>query len=242
MHHLKTILIGPPDLFLQELEKYGGTMKLKGIILLAIFVSFCALTPSAVRDHNNPKKKADAKKENWATELKKSVQFNFGVPLPNEVLTAQKNSSTGTEEAASYYNWIQKKYAEKMAVDPSEVSNETLYNFINEWYGVRYVYGGTTQRGVDCSSFVQKLMNAAYNVNLDRTAASQFVSTKTIQRDELKEGDLVFFKIKVSRISHVGVYLKNNCFVHAASSKGVMISNLNSTYWNRYFAGGGRIL
>ena len=83
MHHLKTILIGPPDLFLQELEKYGGTMKLKGIILLAIFVSFCALTASAVPDHNNPKKKADAKKENWATELKKSVQFNFGVPLPN---------------------------------------------------------------------------------------------------------------------------------------------------------------
>ena len=224
------------------MNKKRGDMKLKGTIALALICSFCALTALAVPDHNNPKKKADSKKENWAAELKKSVQFNFGVPLPNDLLTAQKKFTTSSDEGVSYYNWIQKKYAEKMDVDPSEVDNEGLYNFINEWYGVRYVYGGTTKRGVDCSSFVQKLMNAAFNVNLDRTAASQFVSTKTLQREELKEGDLVFFKIKVSRISHVGVYLKNNCFVHAASSKGVMISNLNSTYWSRYFAGGGRIM
>jgi lipoprotein Spr len=77
---------------------------------------------------------------------------------------------------------------------------------------------------------------------MQRTAASQYVTTETLKREELSEGDLVFFKIKVPRISHVGVYLKNNFFVHASSSRGVMISNLNSSYWSRYFAGGGRVL
>jgi lipoprotein Spr len=63
-----------------------------------------------------------------------------------------------------------------------------------------------------------------------------------INKTELKEGDLVFFKIGSKSISHVGVYIGDNKFAHASSSKGVMISNLNDSYWQRYFYKGGRIL
>ena len=59
---------------------------------------------------------------------------------------------------------------------------------------------------------------------------------------KLREGDLVFFKIHRKRISHVGIYLVNNFFVHASLSQGVMISNLNDEYWQRVFAGAGRML
>ena len=189
-------------------------------------------------DHNNVKKNTKKAEVDWVDELKKSIQFNYGVPLPKEITTAKKVT---TGNADSYYNWLQKKYAQKMDVHPSEITNEALYRFINDWYGVRYVYGGTTKRGVDCSSFVQKVIKATLGIDLMRTAASQYVTTKNISRNELQEGDLVFFKIKVHRISHVGVYLQNNRFVHASSSRGVMISNLNSSYWSRYYAGGGRV-
>ena len=57
----------------------------------------------------------------------------------------------------------------------------------------------------------------------------------------MKEGDLVFFKIGQSTVSHVGVYLANDRFVHASTSSGVMISDLNEAYWKKYYAGGGRI-
>ena len=63
-----------------------------------------------------------------------------------------------------------------------------------------------------------------------------------VNKEDLKEGDLVFFKIKSKAISHVGVYLGNNKFAHASSSRGVMISNLNEAYWKRYYYKGGRLL
>lgn len=215
-------------------------MNIRRTIVFSAILLCLSFVVTATPDNNNINKETKSK-SNWAEELKKSVQFNYGVPLPKETLTAPKNFKTHTEEGVSYYNWLQKKFALKMGVHPSEIKNEALYNFINDWYGVRYVYGGTTKRGVDCSSFVQKLIRATKNVDLMRTAASQYVTTSKISRDELQEGDLVFFKIKVRRISHVGIYLQNNRFVHASSSRGVMISNLNSSYWSRYYAGGGRV-
>lgn len=217
-------------------------MNLRTTLVLTILLSLGALTTTAAPDHKNTKKDTVSHKEAMISELKKSVQFNYGVPLPKETLTARKKFTTPLDEGVGYYNWIQKKFAAKMDVHPSEVTNQPLYNFINEWYGTRYVYGGTTKRGVDCSSFVQKLIRATFNVTMQRTAANQKRTTNYVQRDQLQEGDLVFFKIKVHRISHVGVYLQNNRFVHASSSRGVMISSLNSSYWSRYYAGGGRVI
>lgn len=139
--------------------------------------------------------------------------------------------------------WVKDKYADVLEVLPSQISNVMLYRFIDEWYGVKYRMGGTSKKGVDCSAFVQALYQYVFGFNLLRTAGMQFGESEYIKSmSDLKEGDLVFFRINTSRISHVGVYLKNNFFVHSASSKGVSIANLTSDYWQKYFAGGGRIL
>jgi lipoprotein Spr len=63
-----------------------------------------------------------------------------------------------------------------------------------------------------------------------------------LSKDDLKEGDLVFFKIKSSRITHIGIYLGDRRFAHASSSRGVVISNLDEPYYARHFYRGGRIL
>jgi len=99
--------------------------------------------------------------------------------------------------------------------------------------------GGTTKTGIDCSALMQVFFTALYGVALPRTAREQFNLSRKISRTELKEGDLVFFNT-TGGVSHVGMYLQNNKFIHA-SSGGVTISDLFDDYWMRRFKGVGRI-
>ncbi len=134
------------------------------------------------------------------------------------------------------------KYANMLGVLPQFITNDVLYSFIDEWYGTRYRYGGNSKTGIDCSAFVQRLYSRVFNVELLRTAAAQFSLCKSIWgKEELKEGDLVFFNIRSKNISHVGIYLANNYFVHSSVSSGVMISKLTDAYWQKYFSHAGRI-
>ncbi|MBL7767175.1 MAG: C40 family peptidase [Chitinophagaceae bacterium] len=157
--------------------------------------------------------------------------------------TIKKEIKQDESFGSGVLSWVQEKYSSMLKVLPDQISNVMLYRFIDEWYGVKYRMGGTSKSGIDCSAFVQNLYQYVFGMNLLRTACMQFESARYISCiDDLKEGDLVFFKIGTSRISHVGVYLKNNFFVHSASSKGVSIANLGTAYWAKYFAGGGRII
>lgn len=154
----------------------------------------------------------------------------------------KKNGTGNAGYNPSLSNTLQIKYAEMLRVVPQAITNLSLYSFIDEWYGVRYLLGGTDKSGIDCSAFVQRLYEQVFRTNLVRTAFEQFNFCKLVfDTASLKEGDLVFFRIHSKRISHVGIYLMNNFFVHASSSHGVMISSLNEHYWQRYYAGAGEI-
>ena len=135
---------------------------------------------------------------------------------------------------------IQLKYALLLDTEVESISNLSLFTAIDEWYGTPYRLGGTTKSGIDCSAFVQVLFASQYGISLPRTAREQYASSHQISRTELKQGDLLFFNTR-SGVSHVGVYLQNNKFVHAASSGGVMISDLFDNYWVRRFIGAGRV-
>jgi cell wall-associated NlpC family hydrolase len=121
-------------------------------------------------------------------------------------------------------------------------NNYSLLKFINKWYGSNYRLGGCDKSGIDCSGFSQKLYEEVYCTGLERTAKDQFKKAKHIKKlKDATEGDLVFFHVRSRRITHVGVYLANDYFVHASSSQGVVISNLKDQYWHKYYAGCGRI-
>ncbi|MBC8035065.1 MAG: C40 family peptidase [Chitinophagaceae bacterium] len=136
---------------------------------------------------------------------------------------------------------IQFKYGILMDATVEELTNVKLLEIIDEWYGARYRYGGTTKSGIDCSAFAGTLMLGVFGSSLPRTAREQYAATQRISKDELREGDLVFFNTS-GGISHVGIYLNNNKFVHASTSAGVMISDLNDQYYLRKYIGAGRIL
>ncbi|HRO47524.1 NlpC/P60 family protein [Agriterribacter sp.] len=137
---------------------------------------------------------------------------------------------------------LQFKYAIKMDVEVERLANRDLYKFIESWWGTPYRMGGATQRGVDCSAFTQTLISVIYGLQIPRTASEQKVFSAVIGEDELREGDLVFFNTRGRGVSHVGIYLQDNKFVHAASSGGVMISSLNETYWHKRLISAGRVV
>lgn len=101
--------------------------------------------------------------------------------------------------------------------------------------------GGNSTKGVDCSGFVIQIYSNVYeNPFQNRRARDLFLETNTVKKNDLIEGDLVFFKIRSKQIDHVGIYLSDGNFVHVSSSRGVMISNLNEAYFKKYFFSGGR--
>ena len=139
-------------------------------------------------------------------------------------------------------NWLQLKYSIKMDIAVESIVNIPLLQKIDEWWGTPYSLGGSTKNGVDCSYFTLDVMKDIYSVNLKRTAAEQYEQSTKIEWNDLKEGDLIFFKADGRRnISHVGIYLANNKFAHASTSQGVTIGDLADPYWQRRLYSLGRV-
>ncbi len=132
-------------------------------------------------------------------------------------------------------------HAQKVGIRLDTSSNLKLYYSVYEWLGTPYRFGGSGKRGIDCSGFTGVIYQDVYKMDLARDSRSMFKNVAPIPKSELKEGDLVFFRISKGRISHVGVYLGDNKFVHASTTRGVIISNLNEDYYRRYYYKGGRV-
>jgi cell wall-associated NlpC family hydrolase len=128
-----------------------------------------------------------------------------------------------------------------LGIEREEGDNEALYDAIQSWIGTPYRYGGTTKAGIDCSGFVGNIYQEVYNKKLQRVANDMQQDCTLISRSELKEGDLVFFTNSKGRVSHVGIYLKNDIFAHSSTSRGVIISRLGDSYWSKHFYKGGRV-
>lgn len=135
---------------------------------------------------------------------------------------------------------IQFKYGMMLDVNVESLKNLTLFGFIDNWLGTHYRMGGTTKKGIDCSALTSSLLMAVYGFAIPRTARQQYQATRHIKKDDLREGDLVFFNTR-GGVSHVGLYLDNDYFFHASSSDGVTISSLNDNYYARRFICGGRV-
>lgn len=106
----------------------------------------------------------------------------------------------------------------------------------HEWYRTPYRIGGNTKSGVDCSGFVMRTFSDRFAIQLPRTTTAQSKVGIEVGLDEIQTGDLVFFKTgRGPNGYHVGIYVKNNQFLHASTKGGVIYSSLNNPYWNKAF-------
>jgi len=197
-----------------------------------------------------------AQKKKQGTSAKKEVKFLDDISI--QTSTTESNSDPkaafsqslfkedkkvipglSTESPIENADNLQLKYALLLDINVEQAVHLNVFKVLDEWMGTRYRLGGATKDGIDCSAFTQILFSSLYGIDIPRTAREQYDVSQRISRAELKEGDLVFFNT-IGGVSHVGMYLQNNKFVHA-STGGVTISDLYDDYWMRKFVGVGRI-
>lgn len=133
-------------------------------------------------------------------------------------------------------------FSKKFGVNFKGNENKWMIEEIDAWLGTPYKYGGNSQKGTDCSGFIMTVYKKVNNIDLNRSAYDQMQNTHLINKNEMRFGDLVFFKIDFKKVSHVGLYLGDNKFVHASTKRGVVINDMNETYYKERFFKGGRII
>ena len=132
------------------------------------------------------------------------------------------------------------QFSRRLGIPLSGRENPVLIRELDLWVGTPYRYGGSTPAGADCSGFVRAVYRNVYGIQLPRTTAQQASETRRIRQHRLQEGDIVFFRTKGRKVSHSGIYISNGYFVHASTSRGVIVSNLDEKYYARRFVRGGR--
>ena len=168
---------------------------------------------------------------------KRLVYFPFPIPLAqlqikNKLLIlfflatillscSTKKKTISTTKAA--------RAADAMA----NLKSKDLYRFITDWTGAPYKLGGMDKKGIDCSGFALILERDIYGLTLPRRSKDQAETIRKKDKNNLKEGDLVFFAFGGNEVDHVGVYLNNDFFVHASTTRGVVVDDLNLPIYQR---------
>lgn len=160
-------------------------------------------------------------------------------PIPRSLARQAQGLRPRSASADSVVTLVSSR-AESAAAARFAAIERTLRTESTGWLGIPYRWGGTTRNGIDCSAFVQQFVRQNLGIELPRTTAGQQYEGVSIERDALLPGDLVFFRR--AGIRHVGVYLSGGEFVHASTSRGVTVSNLSSSYWDRHYWMSRRIL
>lgn len=143
---------------------------------------------------------------------------------------------------AMYLSYIENEGEDLSGTLLSGISKKKVMQVILDWLGTPYYFGGTSERGIDCSAFTRQVFYLSSLISLPRTASEQFKVGIPVKREKLEFGDLVFFHTRRhAYASHVGIYLGDNLFAHSSSRYGVTVSSLKSQYYQNRFIGARRL-
>lgn len=151
-------------------------------------------------------------------------------------LVSKKNTLTRNPSQAMRYN----KFSYQTPNYHQAITQKLLSEY-SDWKGTRYLFGGTSKSGIDCSALLQHIFNSQFNLKIPRTTAQQHKLGQPISKNQLKAGDLIFFKTGSAR-RHVGIYVGDSKFLHASASKGVTITDINHQYWRAKYWKSKRVL
>lgn len=208
----------------------------KSYILVPLVLLFTACTNEQVvqkSDHiiNTNKKSNEVviSYEEYLKLLESGDITNKQAPKSYKPLKTVKKTSD--EEVNNSINEIAKESNSTPSND--EEISQALMDFYEEWKDVKYKFGGTSKKGIDCSSFTQKFFKEKLHINIPRSTRTQVNIGTEIDRKNLQLGDLVFFKTGGSD-RHVGIYMGNGDFLHA-SIKGIKFTKLDKPFYKKAY-------
>ncbi len=164
---------------------------------------------------------------------------------PKPIFTSKpdKSSDNSTEKSKINESGLNAKKSYPAKLLDFDLIREKFIMEIENSLGIPYRLGGETPRGMDCSGFVKYIFQKTLDITLPRKVSALKIFGNHKDRKNLQFGDLVFFNnIESPNISHVGIYLDSNQFAHASLSKGVIISSLDESYYNKRYAGARRVI
>jgi murein DD-endopeptidase / murein LD-carboxypeptidase len=176
---------------------------------------------------------------NLSCKNKKEQAREVAVNKPQK--PASKVTPKGPGGHGTAYKVTSNTLNEKLGLSDKQIRQNKLYSFVEDWYGTPYKYGGCKKSGVDCSCFASILYENVYGKKTGRSAMEIFEQCDMLSLKDSRQGDLVFFKINSKNITHVGVLLKNQLFVHASTSRGVIVNSLQEAYYKKFFFCAGRL-
>jgi len=180
-------------------------------------------------------------KEEREFDLEKSASRNNSEQLVSTTEALKEKSSIDKENLESLSSSLERFIIESDLLSTAD-KDELMYKVI-EYLNTPYLWGGTSKRGIDCSAFVQTVMYQSLGVLLPRTSLEQSSVGETVDRADLKFGDLLFFDtMRKGRTSHVGIYLEDGYFVHSGSKTGVIVASLDSDFYSRTFLHAKRVV
>jgi len=204
---------------------------LRVIWVVTTAVVFSACGPSSPRFGTETKKKTAPRERSGARfsskEVKEELRENDKKPDPKEI----ESVVSGTRDFRNEKN---------KAITPLDQSR--IMRAISRYMGTRYVYGGASSNGMDCSGYTQTVYSESIGRPLPRSASEQSRAGVPIRNEDLKFGDLVFFNTTGDPASHVGIYLGDDLFAHASVTLGVTISSLESSYYKKRYEGARRVV
>ena len=159
--------------------------------------------------------------------------------------TSKKNVTKGSEIKDSSYNQLP-AIEDKGGIEDEKELSEVARLLIEEartWIGTPYRYGGKDKNGADCSGFIMEVYKKVTGLLLPRNSGKQCEYCQRIAREDIVEGDLLFFSSPSSgkNVAHVGMYIGNGNMIHASSSRGVIETSINSAYYIRHYLCSGRV-
>lgn len=188
--------------------------------------------------------------------MRKGPSVNYSVVskvYTNDVIDIVEKSGSWykIKNSSNIEGWVNSKYIGNYTQNSTSennnlnTSNSTVNNIIkiaNAQMGKPYKWGANGPSSFDCSGFTSYIYRNGAGITLPRTSVSQSKTGTKLSRNQLKAGDLVFFNTSGSGVSHVGMYIGDEKFIHASTSKGVRVDTLSSGYYKTKFVSGSRII
>ena len=209
----------------------------KAFLILAVVILFsvgCS-SSSTVRygsDSDKPNDNLTMEDDSLAVDL--NLDLSDPSDLPEDEPDIELTNLIG--------RYGENKNSDVLSSDNGTTKEKVLMEII-KYLNTPYKYGGNSKDGIDCSAFTQTIYKNTLSFNLERSARLQYKQGLEISdTEDLKFGDLVFFNTRRRvRPGHVGIYIGEDLFAHASSKKGVTISSLDHSYYQKRFMGGRRM-